>query len=192
MLLSLGVYWSLFGWRFALGLVLCIYVHEIGHVVALKRLGIAASSPMFIPGFGALVRLHQYPVDTTEDAQVGLAGPRWGLGVSLAVFVVARLVHSDALGAIAHVSAWINLFNLIPIASLDGGRGFRALSNQQRLLCAAALGVLFAVTRQGFVGIIALVALYRGFERRKDASANARILIEYLGLAILLALLSLK
>src|SRR6478735_4056531 len=57
MLLSVGVYWTLFGWQFALGLVLCIYVHEIGHVVALKRLGIAASSPMFITGLGAVVRL---------------------------------------------------------------------------------------------------------------------------------------
>ena len=191
MLLSLGVYWNFYGWRFALGLVICIYVHEIGHVVALKRLGIAASSPMFIPGFGAVVRLQQYPIDTDEEAQVGLAGPRWGLGISVAAFLVARLSHSDALGAIAKVSAWINLFNLIPIPPLDGGRGFRALGNQQRLLCAAMLGATYAFTKQGFVGIIALIALFRSFEQRKDASANARILIEYVGLAILLSVLSL-
>ena len=73
MLLSLAVYWRVFGWYFALGLVLCIYVHEIGHVVALKRLGIAATSPMFIPGFGAVVRLKQYPIDAEEEALVGLA-----------------------------------------------------------------------------------------------------------------------
>jgi Zn-dependent protease len=192
MLLSLGVYWKFYGWQFALGLVLCIYVHEIGHVVALKRLGIAASSPMFIPGFGAVVRLHQYPIDVDEEAQVGLAGPRWGLGISLVVFVLARLMHSDALGAIAKVSAWINLFNLIPIPPLDGGRGFRALGNQQRMLCAAVLGAVYAFTHQGFVGIIAVIALFRSFEQRKDASANTRILIEYVGLAIMLSVLSLR
>src|SRR5450432_4718925 len=191
MLLSLGVYWSFYGWQFALGLVLCIYVHEIGHVVALKRLGIAASSPMFIPGFGAVVRLHQYPIDADEEAQVGLAGPRWGLGVSLVVFLAARLSHSDALAAIAKVSAAINLFNLIPIPPLDGGRGFRALGNPQRLLSAAVLGALYALTKQSFVGIIALLALARSFERRPaNTTQNARVLIEYLGLAILLCLIA--
>ena len=190
MLLSLGVYWGLYGWQFALGLVGCIYVHEIGHVVALKRLGIAASSPMFIPGFGAVVRMKGYPIDADEEAQVGLAGPRWGLGISLVVFLAARLMHSDALGAIAKVSAWLNLFNLIPIPPLDGGRGFRALGNRQRLLCAAVLGAVYAFSKQGFVGVIALIALFRSFEQRKDAHANTRVLIEYVGLAIMLSVLS--
>jgi len=190
MLLSLGVYWGLYGWRFALGLVLCIYVHEIGHVVALKRLGIAAGPPMFIPGFGAVVRLKEYPADVDEDALVGLAGPRWGLGVSVFVFLLARLTHSNALDAIAHTSAWINLFNLIPIPPLDGGRGFRALGNQQRLICAAVLGVVYLLTNQAFVGIIALLAVARGFEKRPSATDNTRILIEYLGLATVLALIA--
>ncbi|MEO6603344.1 MAG: site-2 protease family protein [Polyangiaceae bacterium] len=190
MLLSLGVYWGLYGWKFALGLVLCIYVHEIGHVVALKRLGIAAGPPMFIPGFGAVVRLKEYPADVDEDAQVGLAGPRWGLGVSVFVFLLARFTGSGALTAIAHTSAWINLFNLIPIPPLDGGRGFRALGNQQRLIVAAGLGVVYLLTGQAFVGIIALLAVARGFEKRPNATQNARILFEFLGLATLLALIA--
>ncbi|MEI9936001.1 MAG: site-2 protease family protein [Pseudomonadota bacterium] len=190
MLLSLGVYWTLYGWQFALGLVLCIYVHEIGHVVALKRLGIAASSPMFIPGLGAVVRLNQYPIDVDEEAQVGLAGPRWGLGISLVVFALSRLLHSPMLGAIAHVSAWINLFNLLPIPPLDGGRGFRALAKPQRLLCAAVLGVVYALTGQAFAGFIALIALARGFEKRPKTPGNPRILAEFLLIATLLALVS--
>jgi Zn-dependent protease len=190
MLLSLGVYWTLYGWQFALGLVLCIYVHEIGHVVALKRLGIAASSPMFIPGLGAVVRLNQYPIDVDEEAQVGLAGPRWGLGISLVVFALARLLHSPMLNAIAHVSAWINLFNLLPIPPLDGGRGFRALSNRERLLCAAVLGVVYLLTDQVFAGLIALVALVRGFEKREKIVGNQRIFGEFLLLATLLAVIS--
>ncbi|HKO49364.1 MAG TPA: site-2 protease family protein, partial [Polyangiaceae bacterium] len=190
MLLSVGVYWTLFGWQFAVGLVLCIYVHEIGHVVALKRLGIAASSPMFIPGLGAVVRLNQYPIDVDEEAQVGLAGPRWGLGISLVVFALSRLLHSPMLSAIAHVSAWINLFNLLPIPPLDGGRGFRALTNPQRWICAAGLGVVYALTLQPFVGIIALLALARGFEKRTNHPGNPRILAEFLLLGTLLAVVS--
>ena len=189
MLLSLGVYWSLYGWRFGLGLVGCIYVHEIGHVVALKRLGIAASSPMFIPGLGAVVRLQQYPIDVDEDAQVGIAGPRWGLAISALVFVVALLTRSPVLKVIAHFSAYINLFNLIPIPPLDGGRAFRALANQQRLMCAIALGALYAFTQQGFVGFIALLGLFRSFERRPEATRNPRMLIEYVAIATLLCLI---
>jgi Zn-dependent protease len=145
---------------------------------------------MFIPGFGAIVRLHQYPIDVDEEAQVGLAGPRWGLGVSLVVFLVGWLTHSAALDAIAKTSAWINLFNLIPIGPLDGGRGFRALQNRQRLICAILLGAGYAVTQQGMLGIVALVALFRSFEKRQEATANSRVLVEYVVLSLSLAWLA--
>jgi hypothetical protein len=77
MLAAFGVYWTVWGWPFALGLVASIYVHEMGHVAALRRYGIAASAPMFLPGVGAYVRMKQRPADPVEDARVGLAGPVW-------------------------------------------------------------------------------------------------------------------
>jgi len=77
MLLSAGVYWTIWGWKFAIGIVLSIYVHEMGHVQALQRYGIKATPPMFIPGVGAVIRLKQYPATPREDARVGLAGPLW-------------------------------------------------------------------------------------------------------------------
>ena len=190
MLLSLGVYWQVFSWKFALGLVGCIYVHEIGHVVALKRLGIAATAPMFIPGLGAVVRLQQYPIDAHEEARVGLAGPRWGLGISALVFALGLLTHSAALAAIAKTSAWINLFNLLPIPPLDGGRGFRALANRQRLLAAVLLGAGYAVTEQGMLGMLALVALFRSFQQREDATSSSRALSEYVIVSLLLGALA--
>src|SRR5262249_37599242 len=61
MLLSFGVYWAVWGWKFAAGLIVSIYIHEMGHVAWLARYGIKASAPMFIPGLGAMVRLKQYP-----------------------------------------------------------------------------------------------------------------------------------
>ena len=84
-----GVYWTAFGWPLALGLVVSIYIHEMGHVAALSRVGIEAGAPLFIPGLGALVRLRQRIDDPVVDARVGLAGPIWGLGAGLAAWGVA-------------------------------------------------------------------------------------------------------
>jgi hypothetical protein len=75
MVIAVGVYAALWGWKFAVGLIASIYVHEMGHVERLRHYGIKASAPMFIPGFGAFVRLKQYPSSPREDAQIGLAGP---------------------------------------------------------------------------------------------------------------------
>src|SRR5262245_12629675 len=119
MLLSLGVYWTQWGWQFALGLVISIYIHEMGHVAALQRFGIPATAPMFIPGLGAFVRLRQYPATPQEDARVGLAGPLWGLGAALAAYVVFLATGWSSWAAIARVGAWINLFNLLPVWQLD-------------------------------------------------------------------------
>src|SRR5207253_3148688 len=83
-----GLYWSTFGWPLALGLVVSIYIHEMGHVAMLRRLGIASSAPMFIPGVGALVMLKQHVDDPRTDARIGLAGPVWGLGAGLAALGV--------------------------------------------------------------------------------------------------------
>ena len=124
MLLSMGVYWTAWGWRFALGLVLSIYIHEMGHVAALQRYGIKATAPMFIPGFGAMVRLNQYPANPAEDARVGLAGPLWGLGAAVFAYAVFLATAIPFWAAIARTGALINLFNLLPIWQLDGGRGY--------------------------------------------------------------------
>src|SRR5207253_3338673 len=86
-----GLYWSTFGWPLALGLVLSIYIHEMGHVAMLRRLGIAAVAPIFIPGVGALVMLKQHITDPLTDAKIGLAGPVWGLGAAFAAFAVYML-----------------------------------------------------------------------------------------------------
>lgn len=168
MLLFLGVYWSMWGWKFALGFVVSIYIHEMGHVWMLNRYGIKATAPMFIPGFGALVRLEQYPATVIEDARVGLAGPLWGLGAAAASYAVYVLTGEAIWGAIAQSGAMINLFNLIPVWQLDGGRGFRSLTKGQRALAALAAGGMYYATghehRQNiFLLIITIAAGARVF-----------------------------
>ncbi len=161
MLVFFGVYWKLWGWQFALGFVICIYVHEMGHVAALRRYGIAASAPMFIPGLGALVRLKQYPASARQDARVGLAGPIWGLGAALVAYVVYLATRIHVWAAIAQVAAFLNLFNLIPIWQLDGGRGFRALSRLERWIAAGMLLGAWLLTSQGLLLLLAAGAVYR-------------------------------
>ena len=90
MFVSFGVYWSLWGWQFAAGFVLSIYIHEMGHIAMLRRLGIPCTAPMFIPGFGALIRLRANLPTAREEALVGLAGPMWGLGAAVAAFALFR------------------------------------------------------------------------------------------------------
>ncbi|HMJ14968.1 MAG TPA: site-2 protease family protein, partial [Polyangiaceae bacterium] len=190
MLASLGVYAALWGWKFALGLVLSIYVHEIGHVAALRKLGIAATAPMFIPGLGAFVRLKQYPASAREDAEVGLAGPVWGLGAALAAWLLGTFLQVPLLLAVARVGAWINLFNLLPFGPLDGGRGFRALSKPQRGLACAAIGVGLLVSGDGILFLLLGVAGIRAFTGQAPSVGNARVLATYSLLVVALSWLA--
>lgn len=186
MLASFAVYWTAWGWKFALGLVGSIYVHEMGHVAALRRLGIKATAPMFIPGIGAFVRMQEMPAGPREDARVGLAGPWWGLGAAIASFGVHAATGMKFWLAIAHTGAWINLFNLLPVWQLDGGRGANALSRLQRgLLLMMTLG-LWTFTREGLLILLALAFGWRVFQR-DEARTDWRVFAEF---AFLLAALS--
>ena len=189
MLLFLGVYWAMFGWQFALGFVLSIYIHEMGHVFALRKYGIAASAPMFIPFLGAFVRLKQYPANVIQDARVGLAGPIWGFGAAVFAWLCAVVTGLPIWYAIAHTGAWINLFNLIPIWQLDGGRGFRALTRIQRGIAAGAALTMWALTQETMLLLIALGAGYRLFSKDYPAEGDNVTLTQYVGLIVLLSML---
>jgi Zn-dependent protease len=189
MLAAAGVYWTLWGWKFALGVVGSIYVHEMGHVAALRRYGIKASAPMFLPGIGAVIRLRQHPATAGEDARVGLAGPLWGLGAALAACGIYLATRAPIWAAIAHFGAWVNLFNLLPFWQLDGGRGFRALTRRQRWLAAGALAAIWLLTSEPLLVLLALAAVANAFATGPD-EADAGALGTYVGLALMLALLS--
>lgn len=163
MLVFLGVYWGLYGWKFALGFVVCIYIHEMGHVWLLARYGIKASAPMFIPGVGALVRLKQAPANVHEDARVGLAGPVWGTGAALAAWGVELATGAPIWGAIAHTAAWLNLFNLLPVWQLDGGRGAVALSALQRRVLVLVIIGSYVLTKEPLLILVGLGAVWQAF-----------------------------
>jgi Zn-dependent protease/Arc/MetJ-type ribon-helix-helix transcriptional regulator len=190
MLLSLGVYWAAWGWKFALGVVLSIYVHEMGHISELRKFGIRATAPMFLPGLGAIVRLHQYPQTAREDARVGLAGPLWGLGASVATLGLYYATQLPIIAAIATVGAWINLFNLLPVWQLDGARGFRSLSRPQRWIALTVIGATWALTQEGLLVLLGIGAAVQCFAKDAPEQGDARGLLSYAGLVIGLALLA--
>ncbi|HYK10970.1 MAG TPA: site-2 protease family protein [Gemmatimonadales bacterium] len=190
MLAFAGVYWTLWGWKFGVGMAVSIYIHEMGHVFALQRYGIKASPPMFIPGFGAVVRLKQYPADPREDARVGLAGPLWGLGAAAAAYGVYYLTSAPIWAALAQLGAFINLFNLIPVWQLDGARGFHALSRTQRWLVVAVIAVMWVVTSESLLVILLLTAAYAAWRSRSDGEGDATALWQFAGLVSVLSLMT--
>jgi Zn-dependent protease len=190
MLAFMGVYWSLYGWRFALGFVLGIYVHEMGHVWMLRHYGMRASAPMFIPGFGAFISLYDSPSDVHQDARIGLAGPLWGTGAAIFTVLVAFALGGGVWTAVAHATAYINLFNLTPVWSLDGGRAFRALDYQQRLLWFGLAAVLWWFTGSGLFLLLLAGAAYRIFWKKDHAPAPDQLAFaEFAGLMIILGVL---
>ena len=122
MLVSIGAYALLWGWQFAVGFVLLLLVHELGHVLEAKRQGLPVSAPMFIPFLGALITLKRLPDDAWNEAKVAIAGPILGGLGAAAVWGVGEAIDSDLLVALAFTGFFLNLFNLAPLTPLDGGR----------------------------------------------------------------------
>ena len=167
MLVFMSFYWERWGWGFALGFVLCIYIHEMGHVITLKHYGIPASAPLFIPGLGAVIFAKQRIVSPAQDARVGLAGPAAGLLAALGCLALYPITGSKLFLALTVLGAYINLFNLIPILFLDGARGFRGLNDTQRWMVAGvAIVSYFLFSSSLSLGIAAVMAARLLFFRK--------------------------
>jgi Zn-dependent protease len=161
MLVSIGAYALIWGWRFGVGFVLLLLVHEMGHVIQLRREGIKASAPMFIPFLGALVAMKELPKDAAAEARVGLAGPVLGSIGCLVPLALFALTGNDLFKALAFVGFFLNLFNLLPVLPLDGGRAMAALSPWMWF---AGYGLLIAATVAFPNPIMLLVLLIGGLE----------------------------
>src|SRR3954447_25191429 len=128
MLVSIGAYALIWGWQFALGFVLLLFAHEMGHVIQLRREGVPASAPLFVPFLGAFVGMKKMPDDAAAEARVGLAGPVLGSIACLVPLGIYAATGSQMFQALAFTGFFLNLFNLLPVLPLDGGRAMAALS----------------------------------------------------------------
>jgi Zn-dependent protease len=122
MLLSLAIYATIWGWRYAAGFIALLFAHEMGHYVAARQRGLNVGAPAFIPFMGAWIALEDHPANVETEAYVAIAGPVVGTIAALAVYLWARSEDSGLLLAIAYSGLFLNLFNLLPISPLDGGR----------------------------------------------------------------------
>jgi Zn-dependent protease len=162
-LVSVAAYSLWFGWTFAVGFVLLLFVHEMGHVIALRREGIRASAPMFIPFMGAVISARSLGDNALAEARVGLAGPILGSLGAAVVAIAGWLLHSDFLLALAYVGFFLNLFNLLPVVPLDGGRAAAAMSPWMWFLGFGGL-VFLLFTLPQHNPILILIVLFTGYQ----------------------------
>ncbi|MFL6648453.1 MAG: site-2 protease family protein [Sulfurifustaceae bacterium] len=158
MLLSVFAYALVFGWWYAVGFVLLIFVHEMGHYVAARRRGLAVGAPTFIPFVGAWVELKDLPHDVETEAYVGIAGPLAGTFAALGCYLLARELDSRLLLALAYAGFFLNLFNLIPLSPFDGGRITAIISPRVWLLGVPILLALFFYRPSPLLILVALLA----------------------------------
>jgi Zn-dependent protease len=198
---SAAVYVWIGGWWFGLGLIGLLFVHEMGHVIEAKRQGLPVSAPFFIPFMGAAIMMKQLPRDAWHEARNGIAGPILGSAGALAIWIAGLALDSRPLVALAFIGFLINLFNLIPVVPLDGGRIVGALHPVLWLVGLVALLALVLLRPNPLLIIILVVAALelrgrwqmrhdptrRGYYRVTTAQ-RATIALLYFGLAALLVL----
>lgn len=172
-LLSVAAYSLFWGWPFAAGFVLLIFVHEMGHVVALRREGIKASAPTFIPFMGAVIAARSLGDNALAEARVGLAGPLLGTIGSALVLVAGELLHSDMLKALAYVGFLLNLFNMIPVTPLDGGRAMAAMAPWMWFAGLAVMAVLMLLAPNPILLFILVIGALDTWRRWKARSTRS-------------------
>ncbi len=179
MLVSIAAYSLIWGWKFALGFVLLLFVHEMGHVIQLRREGIEASAPMFIPFLGAAVMAKSLGEDATAEARVGLAGPILGTLGCFALLPIALSTGDDFWYALIFTGLFLNLFNLLPVVPLDGGRAMAALSPWMWFVGLFAMVVLTFVYPNPILILILLLAAYETYRRWKARRSGDESVLRY-------------
>ena len=171
MLLSIGAYAVEWGWLFAAGFVLLIFVHEMGHAVAMRLEGIPAGAPVFIPFVGAFIAMQGQPRNAAVEAKVAMAGPVAGSLAAWATLWAGIELELPLLRALGHTAVLINLFNLVPVPPLDGGRIVTAFTRTYWVIGYAVGIVALLVTQSPLLLIVLLVGLWSLVQRwRQPAS----------------------
>ncbi len=202
-LVSIAAYSLWFGWTFAVGFVVLLFVHEMGHVIALRREGIKASAPMFVPFLGAVITAKSLGENALAEARVGLAGPILGTIGSAAVAIVGLVTHTGLLEALGYIGFFLNLFNLLPVVPLDGGRAMAAMAPWMWFIgfgALVAMALLFPNPILLIIVVFGGLETWRRWKQRKTRSLEQaayyrvaprnRVLVGlvYVGLIALLAI----
>jgi Zn-dependent protease len=169
MAVSIVAYASIWGWKFGVGFVLLLLVHEYGHVIQLRREGVKdVSAPVFIPFLGALIWAKSLGGNAAAEARTGLAGPVLGSVGALVCLIVYAATGEEFWQALAYTGFFLNLFNLLPISPLDGGRAAAALSPWVWLVGVFGMVVLVLTIPNPIIILIAVVSVYQTYHRFKQ------------------------
>jgi Zn-dependent protease len=201
MVVSVGAYTLLWGWKFAVLFVVLLLVHELGHALWMRKEGIPAGAPVFIPFLGAVISMRGLPRTAYVEAKIGLAGPVLGTIGAAVVLGLGEVTDSDLLRAAASTGFLLNLFNLLPIVPLDGGRAMAAIHPSLWIAGLAGLAALMVVSPNAILVLILLLGGREAWARwrsRKDpqdatyytVARSQRVLIGvvYIGLAVVCVL----
>jgi Zn-dependent protease len=204
MLISVFAYALIFGLPYAVGFVVLILVHEMGHYLAARRRGLNVGAPTFIPFVGAWIELKDQPHDAETEAYVGFAGPLVGSLGALLCYFLARSYDSALLLALSYAGFFLNLFNLSPLSPFDGGRITAVLSPRLWLLGVPILVALFFYRPSPMLVLVAVLAAPQVLKAwrfdpkapenaayyRANAETRFTYAIYYLGLTAFLAVMT--
>ena len=202
MLLSVAIYAQLFGWKYAVGFVLLLLVHEMGHYIAARQRGLDVGLPTFIPFVGAWIELKDQKLDAETAAFVGMAGPLLGSTGAFVVYLAALQFHLAWLLAIAYAGFVLNLFNLIPVVPLDGGHVVAVISPKIWIIGIPLLAALFLWRPNPLLIVVAILAVPRAWAAFRNKlpvqpesllatrTLKLRYASEYLGLVCFLTLVA--
>jgi len=195
MLVTIGIYASMFGWKYALGFVLLIFIHEMGHFLAAKRVGLPVSAPIFIPFVGAFISMKDQPHNAVIEARVALGGPVLGSLAALFCLVIGLNFQDGLSMSLAYSGFLINLFNLIPVSPLDGGRIVTAISPKIWLIGLPILAVSCFYFFNPLVILLLIMGAYQAYQHWKsndtsyyDTPNNIRLRFAFLYFGLLLLL----
>jgi Zn-dependent protease len=172
MLVSVGAYALIWGWKFAVGFVGLLFVHEMGHYIQLRREGVKPSGMVFIPFLGAAVGARSLGGSAIAEARVGLAGPVVGSLATAALLPIAASTDSDFWRALAFTGFFLNLFNLLPVVPLDGGRAMAAMAPWMWFVGFGAIIVLVLLWPNPILLLIALLGGFETYRRWKQRKAG--------------------
>lgn len=159
----IGIYWAAWGMKFGIGFAVLILLHEMGHFIDIKRRGLPAEMPVFLPGLGAYVKWQALGVDLETRAAISLAGPLAGFLAAVACTALWWQTGNALWAALARAGAVLNLLNLIPVWILDGGQAAKALDKTERVILLSACLVLWFLLGQGMFFLVALGFGYQVF-----------------------------
>lgn len=182
-----AVYWAVWGPKFGIGFAVLILIHEMGHFIDVKRRGLPAEMPVFLPGLGAYVKWKALGVSAETRAAVSLAGPLAGWIASMVCLAIWWKTGDSLWAGLARVSAWLNILNLIPVWILDGGTAATALGRLERFVISTVGVALWLLLGESAFFLLAVGAGVRGFMKDVPEKSSHRIAAYYVAIMICLA-----